>query len=186
MSLLEESAKPLLTNLILAQPHSFSERDSELVARWTTLKLLVAEHNRPVDAIASADDRKQFKAALHVPAGVQIWLGRCGIDPWRVRFERHSATIGTSPVVMPHHRLKNIQSIALGLGDAMLFVLHTSVAGVDLNLMPPTGVKRLYPNPEPFVWPLFGLSIIEANAVTTSLRRFLHGPDVKWMPGFPG
>lgn len=186
MSALDNEAKPLLAKLIGAQPHSFSVSDSQLVAQWTTLKVLVAEHNRPLDAVASADDRKQFKATRQIPTGVQIWLGRCGIDPWRVRFERHSATVGRSPIVMPHHRFKNIQSIALGLGDLMLFVIHTSVAGVDLKLMPPPSVKMLYPNSEPFDWPLSALSMIEATGLATSLQRYLDSPQVRWTPGFPG
>ena len=52
MSQLEASAKPLLTPLIAGRPCIISESTAQIIAKWITLKVLVAENNIEGDAAA--------------------------------------------------------------------------------------------------------------------------------------
>lgn len=88
---------------------------------------------------------------------------------------------------MPHHRFKNIHSVAFGIGDLFVLVVHTTVAGVlNSTLSQSEAVIPLFPISGPRKWPPpRSLSVSQADAVAHTLDREFRGPAVRWAPGFP-
>jgi hypothetical protein len=187
MSALENAAKPILTPLIATQPHHLTTDDMRIVAQWIALKVMVGERNRPEVSVTPLADRARFRLTLEVPPNFRIWIARCGAGGWETGYFRHAATIGKSPIVTPQHRFKNIHSIALGIGDLFVFVLHTTVAGVlNSNPSQSDAVIPLFPIDLACNWPPpRTLSADDAYAIAHTLNRELRGPTVRWRPGFP-
>ena len=187
MSALDNTAKRVLTPLIVSQPMKLSIEDVRVVAQWIALKVMIGERNHPEDAVTSREDRMNFKATLEVPQGFKIWIGRCGVPGWNALYHRHAATIGTSPIVTPSHRFKNIHSVAFAIRDLFVFALYTSVAGV-LNSAPTQSqaLTRVFPPTGPVDWPPpRSLTAAEATAIALTLPREFRSPNVRWAPGFP-
>ena len=135
MSELETAVKPILIPLIATQPHELTVEAMGVLGQWIALKIMVGERNHPEVAVTPQEDRSKFRATREIPANFRIWIARCGTAGWETGYLRHAATIGTSPIVTPQHRFKNIQSVAFGIGDLFVFVVHTTVDGV-LNSNP--------------------------------------------------
>jgi hypothetical protein len=158
-----------------------------VIGQWIALKIMVGERNHPEEAVTPREDRVKFKATLQVPPSFRIWIAKCGTGGWETRYVRHAATIGTSPIVTPHHRFKNIHSVAFGIGDLFVFALYTSVAGVlNSNSIQSNALIQIFPIVGSCNWPPpRSLPVVEANAVAGALDRLLRSPAVRWAPGFP-
>jgi hypothetical protein len=187
MSVLENAVKPILTPLIATRPHTLTVEAMRVLGQWIALKIMVGERNHPEQAVTPLEDRLKFKSTLEIPPNFRIWIARCGAGGWQTGYIRHAATIGTSPIVMPHHKFKNIHSVAFGIGDLFVFALYTTVAGVlNANPTQSEAVIRIFPIVDSCNWPPpRSLSVIKANAMADTLNRLLRGPTVRWAPGFP-
>jgi len=186
MSVLENSAKPILTPLINTRPHELTMEAMRVLGQWIALKIMVGEWNHPEDAVTPIEERSKFRSTLEIPLNFRIWIARCGSGGWGAQYFRHAATIGTSPIVMPHHRFKNIHSVAFGICDLFVFALYTTLAGLfDSNPIQSEPVIRLFPVGGSYSWPPRSLSVMEADYFADTLGRRLRGPTVRWAPGFP-
>jgi hypothetical protein len=187
MSAIEAAVKPILTPLITSQPHDLTIASIKVLSQWITLKIMVAERNRPESAVTPAADRAKFRSTLEIPAHLKIWIAQVGGEAWETGYFRHAATVSTSPIVTAQHRFKNIHSVAFGIGDLFVYVLHTTVAGV-LNSKPEhsANVVPVHPEVGSYNWPPpRRLAVDDANAIASSLVRHLRGPSIRWAPGFP-
>jgi hypothetical protein len=142
-----------------AEQEEAKERPKKLtpppaLAQWIALKVMVAEHNRPEDSVTPQDVLAKFRATLDIPPNFRIWIARCGRGGWETGYVRHAATIGTSPIVMPHHRFKTIHSVAFGIGDLFVFSRFTTVPSVP-NPFPdePAALVQIFPNVSSWSWP---------------------------------
>jgi hypothetical protein len=188
MSALESAAKPILTPLIATQAHTISVASLRVLAQWIALKTMVGERTHPEDAVTPLEDRIRFRTTSAIPPHFRIWIAQCGINGWQTGYVRHAATMSTGPIVMPHHRLKNIHSVAFGIGDLFVFVIHTTVAAIAdaLTFRQSEAVVPVFPILDPVSWPPpRRLSGNEANAVANMLNRLASSPNVRWAPGFP-
>ena len=109
---------------------------------------------------------------------LKIIIARCGAGGWETRYLRHAATVGRSPIVTPQHRFKNIQSVAFGIGDLFVFVLHTTVDGVlNSNPIESEAVVRIFPIVGSRNWPPpRSHTVSEANSMANTLDRLFKGP----------
>jgi hypothetical protein len=187
MSVLESSAKPILTPLIATQPHSLTTDNMRILAQWIVLKIMIGERNHQELSVTPIEDRVKFRLTREIPPNFRIWIAKCEAGGWETGYFRHAATIGKSPIVTPQHRFKNIHSVAFGIGDLFVFVLHTTVAGVlNSNPSQSEAVIPLFPIDVSCNWPPpRSLSVREANDIAHTLDRALWGPSVRWVPGFP-
>lgn len=185
MSILESAVKPILTPLINTQPHYLTREAMHVLGQWIALKIMVGERNRPEEAVTPKEECAKFRSTLEIPSSFRIWIARCGVEGWDSGYIRRAATIGTSPIVIPHHRFKNIHSVAFGIGDIFVFALYTTVAGV-LNSDPSQSdaVIRIFPFIDTCSWPPRSLSGDEANHFADTLGRLLRDSAVRWAPGF--
>ena len=185
MSRLETAAKPFLTPLITGTPCTVTAAAIQATARWIVMKVMVAEHNLKGDAVSTGEQRGSFRATLAIPGDFRIWIGRCGVGGWQTAYWRHCATVSLSPDIMPEHRFKNLHSVTFGIGQLLVFVLHTTVSGLDLDV----GLSRsgmmvsLWPPIAPFAWPpTRTLTSLDATSVAHGLDRMFSGHNVVWKP----
>jgi len=187
MSVLETAAKPILMPLISTKPHILTEEAMRILAQWIALKVMVGERNHPEESVTPLEDRAKFRSTREIPPNSRIWIAKCGTGGWESGYLRHAATVSTSPIVMPHHRFKNIHSVAFGVGDLFVLAIQTTVNGV-LNSNPTRSdaLIPLFPVVRPCTWPpLQSLSVSEANNAADTLDRSFRGSNVRWAPGFP-
>jgi hypothetical protein len=111
MSDLENAVKPILTppdRHSTAYNHS---RGHGVLGQWIPLKIMLGERNYPGEAMTPQEDRSAFRSTLEIRPNFRIWIAKCDERGWQTGYLRHAATIGRSPIVMPHHKLKNIHRI---------------------------------------------------------------------------
>ena len=185
MSRLETAAKPFLTPLITGTPCTVTASAAQAISRWIAMKVMVAEHNLKGDAVSTEEQRGSLRATLAIPGSFRIWVGRCGVDGWQTAYWRHCATVSLSPDIMPEHKFKNLHSVTFGIGQLLVFVLHTTVKGLDLEVgLSGNGMMvPLWPPNVPFTWPpARTLTSIEATFVAHGLDRMFRGENVIWKP----
>ena len=185
MSVLESAAKLILTPIIVTEPHTIRVEAMIVLAQWVALKIMIGERSRPVDAVTPLEDRKSFKSSLEIPADFRIWIAKCGTGGWDSKYSRHSLTISKSPIPKLEHRHKNMHSVAFGIGDLFVLVIHTTVEGIfsaDINHS--EALLPLWPIIGPLTWPPpRSLSGSEAEALAVSLDRETNSPAIHWLPG---
>ena len=185
MSRLEVAAKPILTSLIAGAPCTVTAPDAQTLSKWIAMKIMVAEHNHREDAVSTGQQRMEFRTNLAIPEDFRIWVGRCGVDGWQTAYWRHCATVSLSPAITPEHRLKNLHSVTFGIGQLLVFVLHTTVKGLDVDVAVARNgmMTPLWPIAEPLVWPTTRIvTSIEATFIAHSLDQMFRADKVHWRP----
>ena len=185
MSELETAARPVLTPLIAGSPCTVTEEAAQVIARWIAMKVMVAEHNLRGDAVSTAGQRESFRSTLAIPLDFRIWVGRCGVDGWQTAYWRHASTVSLSPDIRPEHRFKNLHSVTFGIGQLLVFVLHTTVSGLDLgvNLSQNGMMVPIWPYGGPIAWPSTKvLTGLEATIIAHSLDQAFRSDNVIWKP----
>jgi hypothetical protein len=187
MSVLEDSAKSILTPLIATQPHILGVDALRILSQWIALKIMVGEQDHPQNSVTPLEDRRKLSSELEIPPNFRMWIAKCGAAGWETAYIRHAATIGTSPIVTPQHRFKNIHSVAFGIGDLFIFVIHTTVNGVlNSNPSQSDALIPVFPIATACTWPPpQSLSAGEATHVALTLDRQFCSPAVRWAPGYP-
>ena len=185
MSALEAEVKPILTPLILGERTQISGSAASTLAKWITLKVLVAECNLEGDNVASKSDREAFRSTLRLPHNFQIWIGRCGVGGWAAAYVRHAAVLSLSPEIKPQHRFKNTHTVSFGIGALFVHVIHTTVGDLSPG-MSANHLQFLIPI-EPFsgdaVWPpSHALTPLQAAYIANGLNALLQSNHVKWKP----
>jgi hypothetical protein len=185
MSEPETAAKPLLTPLIVGSRCTIDEAAARTIARWIVMKVLVGEHNIRGDAVATKIERESFRSQLAIPDNFKIWVGRCGIDGWQTTFWRNAATVSLSPDNRPEHKGKNTHSMTFGIGELLVYVIHTTVEGLDLTFkdIHRASMSALYPFAGPFGWPpARRLNGYEASLIAHCLDKMFRSKNVLWKP----
>jgi hypothetical protein len=184
MSQLEEAAKSLLTPLSKGDARNFSPAEQVTIARWFTLKMMVAEHDIHGVSVFSPLANQSFYAYRIIPMGLQIWLLRCGCWPWTSAYMRIAceAKLAQSPIT-PEQIAEalgaldgppNTQSVSLGFNELFIHANFTVHANLKLNLKDCErfGVRIWPPLPSDIHWPPpLGLSLSAANSIASSLNR---------------
>ena len=157
MNTIESAARGSLTSLIISEKHILTVDAQRAVAKWIALKVMVAEHDRPSMAVTGSEERRAFMDRGEIPASMEIWLGRCGVDFWQCAYMRHSTTISNSPNFTPTVGRNNIHSVTFGIGDLFIFVLQNNsnvplklepvIPGFTIKILPATAEHR-WPPPE--------------------------------------
>ena len=88
MSVVENTAKPLLTRLLQAERAVLDGDARLLLTQWIALKAMVANANVPDDTVLGAADRRAFRTDRTMPPNVSIWIGLTTGQYWSTRFQR--------------------------------------------------------------------------------------------------
>jgi hypothetical protein len=185
MSALENAVIPIITPLISTVPHTLTASSIDILSKWIALKVMVAEHNQPEDAVTPTENRARFKAMLEIPPDFKIWIAKCGVGVWQSAYMRHTATLSLTPDFMPHHKSKNTQSITFGIGDLLIHVFHSTVTdlGYDCSFEPKGVVIPIFPILGSINWPpIRSLSVTEAHYIAGTFHQGLVDLKDRWLP----
>lgn len=88
MNELEREAAPTLIPMLHNEKVELRPEEQRAVARWATLKLLIAQELHPsLERIIDPSRYRQFYVDRSLPTGAQIWLGRySSAGPWPTNY----------------------------------------------------------------------------------------------------
>ena len=161
MSELEDRSKKLLLPLILGEAGVFSKDGQKTIATWIAMKVMVAEFSNPIDVSSSFEDRAKLKKLLSPPDnGWRIWILPNDGGNWTTGYLRSSLTMATrsdGEIPRPPNGSysKNTQSVTLGIGQVVFYVLATSVPGTYFQLPADmiNHMRQIWPFEGNFLWP---------------------------------
>ena len=187
MSSIEESTKPILSNMIAGDTIILSIQAQRKLSEWIILKMLIAEYHLDKTPISTREELAKFKQTKHIPDNLKIWIASCKDISWQSRFITSSLylCVSGSPTVndAPLDAPDNTQSISIGAGKLFIHVLHTTVRGLelDMNVGNKATVIQLWPsNGVDIFWPpIRDINAIEADYVASSLERFFDSSHNK-------
>jgi hypothetical protein len=185
MSRIDEVTKPLMLPLVKGEATVCSPEDMSVLTQWIWLKTMICEHLNPGEEVTAIDDRKRFMERREMPSGVRIWVGWCGEGGWECSHVRNTNLLLAAPSwLRPQIMKKNTQTVALGVGQLFVYLMHsTSPAVTDfIEKHLPKKLALIHPHPSgPLTWPPEKrLSVKEANAFAVFLETFTAGPLVQW------
>jgi hypothetical protein len=135
MSQLEEKARPFLTMLIDGTPMVLDAEQLAIVARWITLKCIVAEHATRNNFLTPREDRLAFKEDGAIPPYFRIYCASHNMND-AAGYIRHTLDLRLKlgPHDPPLHGAGcNVQTISFMLGKIMVHVNAARVANFDLE-----------------------------------------------------
>jgi hypothetical protein len=192
MSKLESDARPLLTPLVLNEPHEMSSADQALVALWTTKTALVAMQALPK---AERDGRASLPSAEYTALYeqrhkrtplpfTQFWIGRDAaarpagsvrVVPLTIEFD------GASAPDRPAGYL-----ITLRVGALLVHGVRFTTPSLYVELTSDPELPRIWPTPGQLSWPA---TVVDDKAV---LERMMQGralivqhPEIRLVPFTP-
>ena len=151
MSALETAAIPLLRPIIAGAEVNLSEADQTLVARWITVKVVVAEHAIRSTAVTPSADRLALRERGKIPDSFRIYLGSHSSTA-STGYRRDTALVSTSrdglatPLV--EGLTNNMQQVTFLLGRAFIQVNSSPQdAQLEQRMWMPSvhGRMRLWP-----------------------------------------
>jgi hypothetical protein len=143
MSRLETAVKSTLIPLIKGESFILDVISRGVLARWITLKALVAEHDtigeNQKDPIFSQAERTRFYNDRTMPPGIKIWLAKQNGSTWATGYHRHAtglsaATIDSSFEEPSPVTPKNLQTITWGIGKLLVLFHAATDPGVYVSL----------------------------------------------------
>ncbi len=177
MNDLEQEAAPILIPMLHNEKVEMRPPEQRTVARWGTLKLLVAQELHPsLDRIIDPSRYRRFYVDRSLPTSAQIWLGRySGAGPWptNYRFQALFVTMhGQDEAPLPNAYLAGFTIGYLAFvywGHEFRYgaVADTSqIDGYLTQIWPATGIAH-WPPPD----------LMEADGLDFVLDRF---PINRW------
>ncbi|MEL6960238.1 MAG: hypothetical protein AAGL89_14925 [Pseudomonadota bacterium] len=182
MSELENEAKPILTPLILGDPIFLDDYHQSVLAKWITMKFMVVEHSYDNDHITLKSDRSIFFQSQTIPDYIRIRVAAHSDAFWSRAFQRHSATISTTPIAPFNPTGRNTQTIAFGSGKLFVFVYGCRNKNPDelLNFIRADRIPKIHPFERTLDWPIGDLAPKELDHAAQSLETLTK--NARWLP----
>lgn len=189
MSSIESAAKELLLPMMQGYQIELTREQQGLIARWMTLKAIVAQHHQLGDGVTSKTDIDLFLKHGTIPSSIHIWIARCQSSFWRTGYVRQAGFLIHGDSIPPDahkDKDKNTHSISFGIGEVFFFLLEQSGYGVRL--------QELFIGPDPRVliplWPIFTENLIwppmrmlsenDAHRLSTQFDDLMASDRVVW------
>ena len=152
MNRLESEVRPLITPIIEGSPVALDFEQMAVIARWITLKCIVAEHGTRDTDVTPRHDRIAFQENGSIPQYFHIYMANHNMEH-ATGFHRHSLCLSLkSPAPDPPlmGAAKNIQTISFMLGRVFV---HLNAARIN-----DYSIESRYLGPsfwaESRIWPL--------------------------------
>lgn len=191
MNDLETLVRPILGPLILAQPFAVNLSSAKIMARWATMKIMVAEHSQIDDVVSLQAERDHLRLNREPPSTWTIWIAHHSGGPkWRGGYARTSNTMGLPGEPSPPLRedgtlAKNTQAVTFGIGYLLFVAVSTQVLGLDFDIPPGfrSYFRRIWPLEGDFLWRPG--KILSQGGVDMVARAFVNlerHPNIRWLP----
>jgi hypothetical protein len=173
MERIEDETRPLLTPLIQHQDAELGPLEKETLARWATLRVMMALYLDPSDRpkVIPPERYHRLYEVGELPPKAQIWMARRkGEGPWPLDGSRKELFIGA---VRPPYPNAYISAFAVG-HVAFIYWGHEVEDGATVRIG--DGMKPyllpIWPDINPSPWPPRGLLGAEGlNTVVNKLVR---------------
>ena len=160
MERLESAVRPLLTPLITRSPVALDFEQMSIIARWATLKCIVAEHTTSGTWMTPRADRIAFKADGVIPSYFSLYLANHNMKG-AAGYMRHTLDlrVGTPEYDPPLDGATcNVETISFVLGHVFVHLNAARIANFDIEsrytLVPFHGQCRIWPfQHHEMVWP---------------------------------
>jgi len=180
MSTIEESTKPILFDMISGNTTILSPKNQRILSEWIILKVLISEYHLDKTPISTQEDLNKFMQTRHINKNVKIYIASCKSVDWKSRFLTTSLYLSVSGTPayddIPFDAPDNTQSISIGAGKLFIYVLHTTVPEleIDMNISNNSRVIQLFPfSGFDIFWPpMWDIGGVEADYIANSLERF--------------
>ena len=178
MGQLEEQVAPLLTPMLNNEEVTLRPLEQQAIARWATLKMLVAQEMHGETApVVPLERFRQFFIDRRLPIGGQVWLGRySGGGPWPTSYRFQSLYLTLNGEDGPGH--PNAYLLGFSIGHlAVVYWGHEIVNGPTPDIAPIS--EYLIP-----IWPATGQvqwpppALMEADGLDFVLDQF---PTSGWI-----
>lgn len=181
MSQLEEAVRASLTALMEGRPLELADAERDVLAAWITLKVMVAEHDRPELAAFTSNELAQFREGRHIPPHLSLWLYGSNGTQWRSAYYRSSFTMWRSLTPPRGLTAKNVAAATFGIGGLLVFSVYDApgILSIDGNAY---GGQRLWPPSEaPVIWPpVRRLDDTQALDLAHAVERITKDPRIAW------
>lgn len=190
MNRLEVAARPIVTALALAEQITLNENDLNTLARWITVKCLVAEHDKPKVDVTPQSYRTAFMKDGKIPEFFRIYAV-LNVSKSRIAYIRHTNCISLSdigPVPPLDGATQNIQTISFLVGKVLFHLNAARIENFELEkraiIVPVWGKCRIWPlQTVPMIWPRRpALDKDGIESVSSVLKRYIGVSKVRWGP----
>jgi hypothetical protein len=135
MNQIEAEARPFLTPIVAGAATSIDSYGLTAVAKWIALKVIVAEHAVPDNALAPLIDRAIFHQSGKIPDYFRLYVAH-NISKQKQFYIRHAhcfiyAEGGPNPPL--EGTTQNVQVVTFVAGEAIIQAVCTRIAGVSLE-----------------------------------------------------
>jgi hypothetical protein len=190
MSRIEEAAKPILIPLLRGQPVTLTQDDQIKLARWISLKVVIAEQENPSDAVVRQPARTLFMEIGKIPAKMKIYVANHDNFHWYTVF-MHQSGIGSRPGTQPIFRQgKNLQTSTFTVGHLFTYTVISTIPGFSLgiDLEAVDALRQLWPRPprSRLSWPPPKLPDAHLYRIANGLDALYVSPRVQWRDFPPG
>lgn len=143
----DERTRNKTIRLIRDQKASFSQQDSEWLAAWLAMKMIVRDEIQTTQSVFTDQEKQDFYSTRLPPADMWIGLGYAKQVMWANAFHRQWRR-GYSQDGMFHEAIWT-----MGLGATVAFIEYP-VKGKGPTGIPPNQLVQLWPSPKAFEWPV--------------------------------
>lgn len=172
MAALEDEAAPLLIPMLYNEEVTLRPEEQRTVARWVTLKVLVAQEGHgDMKRVIPRERYRLFYADRSLPIGAQVWIGRYnGAGAWPTNYQYRELYI----TMQGHDEPPSPNAYLVGFTIGYLAFLYwgheiergpvadtRQVASYLTQVWPATGLAK---------WPPLGL--MEADGLEFVMKRF--------------
>lgn len=180
MSQLETAVKEFLVPVMTGQKCNLTPAQLQTLIEWTTLKILIAENDRPETSTTIRPEREAFKADKTIPPRLRIWIGYMPIrKPWPRGLLYMAVQLRKKGTEADGGR-PNLYCMTIAIGQLVIFAVNTSLTKLDLHDMwaeKIKGLELLHPRysrrPRQQPWPFeYGLSGVFVESLTTGFVEF--------------
>jgi hypothetical protein len=135
MNRIEGEVRPYLTPIITGELTTLDRQGLTTLAKWMALKVIVAEHAAPDNALTPQCDRTAFWPRGVIPSYFRLYVAH-NVSNAQLYYLRHAHCIAYSPDG-PNPPLdgtsKNVQIVTFATGEAVMQAVSTRIEGAILE-----------------------------------------------------
>lgn len=190
MRTIEDSAKPILSRLIVGEETRLYPKDHEIITTWAILKVIIAEFDAKANITVSHMQRKYLMRHGRAPIrGWSVWIGGFERQNWIPEWVSRPMLIVPDKVAQRRKsyiaNYFNSSSTTQVLGKLYIHVMHTPMLALirrwRFSLRHKGALFRIWPPVESSIkWPDAPLDDGAADAIADALFQHMSKDQADW------